>query len=290
MPDKKPQTSNGMSPMPYKDHPVVQIPLSLLKLPSYLARLPAVLILFVTILLLIGAFLLGYRVGPGLSIVQIGTVTLTELPAGTTIYVNEVLAETPRESEAVLKLIPGTHSVLLGWDEYYPWTELVEVPSGGQISLKPILIKKSAEEETLHDADRVEAERAIDELPLPTKEAPLVRYAGCVGIYVENGDLIASPLDPSCAPVPFLCFEGECGPTFVLPGGNEAVRAVIPFPGREDALIIALGQSIYAVEVDSRAPQFVAPILREHLPEIAPWNETSFVVRDRNAVFSVILP
>lgn len=279
-----------MSPMRIQDHPVIQLPLSIVKLPGYLIRRPVVLIPVLIILFLIGAHAVGYRLGPGLSIVEIGTVTLTNLPEGTTIYVNEVLEKSPRGNEARLKLLPGTHSILLGFDSLYPWTELVTVPSGAEVSITPILIEQSAKETTLHDEERILAESAIDGVTLPTRDAPLLVHGGCVGIYVEAGDLFAKPVaDSSCEPIPFLCYEEGCA-TSVLPPENEAVRAVIPFPGREDAVIVALGQSIYAVEIDSRAPQFVAPILREHLPEIAPWKENSFVVRERGAVFTITLP
>jgi hypothetical protein len=260
------------------------------RLPGYLARRPVLLIIVVLILSILFGFLLGYRLGPGLSIVKIGSVTLTDLPPGTTIYVNEVLSETPKTSEATIALLPGTHSFLLGFDSYYPWAELITVPSGGKLSVRPIFIAHSADETTLHDADRDSAERAIDTLALPTKDSPLLVYDGCVGVYVETGNLFAAPVDDaSCEPLQFLCYEEDCA-TAVLPSENEAVRAVIRHPTREDTVIVALGKAIYAVEVDSRSPQYVAPILRESFPEIAPWSETSFAVREGGAVFSVTLP
>lgn len=275
----------------YLEHPLFQIPGAVLKLPGYVMRRPPLLVGVIIILLLVGGYLAGYRIGPGLSLMKVGTVVLTDLPQGATVYIDEALHKTTKTETLQIPLLPGTHTILVGTEglspEYYPWYELVTVPSGGEQRVRPMLIEKSAKETTLHDLDMERGELLIKETKLPTKEAPLLAYNGCVRVYVQNGRLIAEPgIENTCAVPEFLCSDGSCEPTVLL-SPPETLRTVIPFPGRDDAVVLALGKAIYALELDPREPQFFAPILREHLPEVAIWSDSAIVVKEFGAVFTI---
>jgi hypothetical protein len=272
------------------NHPLVQAPRLVLKLPGYILRRPPLLVALVLILILVGAYGLGYRVGPGLTLMKIGTVVLTDLPIGASVYVNQAFHKTATESLMRVSLLPGAQNFLIGTEDYYPWNELVTVPSGSDIAVKPIFIAKSAKETMLHDLDRERGELLLSQMELPTKESPLKVAGGCVAISMQGSQLIAeATTTEGCTPPPYMCSDGTCEPVLLFTP-HEALRAVIPFPGRDDTVIITLGKTIYALEVDPREPRFFAPILREHLPNIAPWSENAIVIEEAGAVFTVTFP
>ena len=170
-----------------------------------------------------------------------------------------------------------------------PLGELVTVPSGGEIKVRPIFVAKNANEVTLRDLDVDRAELLIHDSVLPSKEAPIKVLGGCATVSVQNGDLLIEPVTADgCTPPAFLC-TGGCEPALLLDPA-EPLRAVIPFPNRDDTVIIAFGKSVYALEVDPREPQFFAPIVRGHLPEIASWSQDAIVVREEGAVFTISFP
>lgn len=275
----------------YKDHPLIQLPLSVFRLPGYLWRRKPLLIAVLIIALLGALYAFGFRIGPGLTFSRVGTLVLTNLPQGALVFVNEALHKTAKEPEMRITLLPGTHSILVGTDIHHPWNELVSVPAGEEVNVRPIFVAKSAAETMLHEADADRGNLLIDELSLPTKDAPLRLYSGCGLVYAERNRIIAqATTTSSCAPPAFLCDEGNCdAPTLVLTPPSE-LRAIIPFPGRDDAVIYVAGKDVNALEVDPRYPQFFAPILKEGRPEIAPWSESAIVVRELGAVFTVTFP
>ncbi len=62
----------------------------------------------------------------------------------------------------------------------------------------------------------------------------------------------------------------------------------MPFPGRDDALVVWAGTALYVVELDPREPQFVAPVFKGAIKGAAPWSATSVVVT--NGTEDVELP
>jgi hypothetical protein len=65
--------------------------------------------------------------------------------------------------------------------------------------------------------------------------------------------------------------------------------AVVPFPGRKDALIVAAGKTVFAIEIDPREPQFIAPIFKGSLTGLASWSATSIVVTNGTEVVELPL-
>ena len=242
-----------------------------------------VLLVGVLLVILAAGYLMGYRPGPGLSVVHTGTLIVTGLPDASILYVDQEKQSTSGAAGfARMNLVPGSHTIIVAAPNAIPWEELVAIHSNQDTSVSPVLVPTELTQ-TPVETDKAPLARAVlqgDWLPTPASWLKLP----CVDIYVENNRVLArvasttgetssastSPKTPGCTPPPFLCESGTCAPTVVL-APRETVHGVIPFPGRSDTIIVAFGSSLIAIEIDPRNPQFFAPLLHGTTPyRIAP--------------------
>ena len=235
--------------------------------------------LLVAILAVIAAVfvfnLAGYRVGPGLSIVRVGTLVITDLPEGASIYVDEAYNRRTSGGMARVTLLPGSHTVIVSVDGYYPWSELVEITSDTESTERPIIIPTKTNAVEL-EGDAVAAARTkINTTRLPSALAPLSMEGGCALVSVSGNRILATPTTtPECAPPPYLCIDGSCEATVVF-APLEPLHTVLPYPGRTDALIVGVKQRLFVLELDPRHPGFFAELVRGGSAAITPRAATS---------------
>ena len=186
-----------------------------------------------------------------------------------------------------MSLLPGTHSVVVDSDGFQPWNELVTITEGEVTHVRPLLVAKDIQEKEVPVESLADASRAIALSTLPTQNAPLLLSEGCVAVYVAGNRIVATRTDATdCSPVPYLCTEksieefGACLPTIIFETG-EALRGLIAYPGRNDALILASSNIAYIIELDPREPRFFAPIPPAKGADIriAPWTDSSILIR-----------
>lgn len=242
--------------------------------------------------LLAAGFLGGYRIGAGFTLVRSGSVAVAGLPAGTDLYFDLSRLQTVGALGATsLRLTPGQHTVIVDADGFQPWDELFSVESATTTMLRPILVPVEVKAVELVGAAKTEAARVIKASALPTKAKPLVTAGGCAAVYASAGKVVAEATTTpgaSCEAPAFLCEEGVCAPTIVH-APAEALRSVLPYPGRDDALVIAAGGLIYVVELDPREPQFFAPLFKGAYAAAASWSPSSIAGTDNLRAFEIPL-
>ena len=64
---------------------------------------------------------------------------------------------------------------------------------------------------------------------------------------------------------------------------------MLPYPGRQDALLVGLNNVLYAIELDPRSPQFFAPVLTATNPVFGLLSDGTLVVKNDSAVFTIKL-
>lgn len=240
------------------------------------------------ILFLIAFYLLGFRVGPGPSIVQVGTVILIDVPERTEIYVDSTRQTVIGGGSGRVSITPGTHTLLASVQGYFPWNELVTIGSGETITIRPFFSPTNISGERLIEEDVASAKKAIAAVALPTKAEPLLMKDGCVAVYVLQNRVVAENIE-GCEPLPYLCVEDTCAPTVVFPPADR-LRGVTAFPGRDDALLISSGRLVHILELDPRAPRFFAPLYdRGEAPKAIPWTENSILVEDGETVLELFV-
>lgn len=211
-----------------------------------------------TIVVVFGLLLLWAATGSDAS------VTLENVPAGTTVYVDEVERTTLQQTRTLTyDLDEGTHSILLAREDYWPWAKEVTITEDEEsFTFSPFFVRQStgrvlgnsptppAPEITLGTPDdvrrRTKAVYSDDEL---------------VSARTENGTIIATwQGDDENRPAAF-CPDGNCKDTIEVYGTTN-VNKVAFWPDRNDVLIFADQEGVYAIELDARGLQNFQPLYR----------------------------
>lgn len=245
------------------------------------------LVLVLFFLILGGGYAAGYRLGPGLALERLSTLTITDLPQGTTLYLDEKAQKVPAQGALMLRVLPRDHSILALADGYWPWVAIISVPQGGLMA-RSLLIPRSPTVTILAGSARTAAARALSATKLPPETAPLTLPESCIRLYVANNAVIGEPSE-GCTPPPFLCDDSSCGPTIIL-SSTEKIASVLPYPGRTDALLVVAGSHVYGLALDPRTPRALAPVLTGNAPQIAALGDGTVVGKDGSTIFSLTLP
>jgi hypothetical protein len=255
----------------------------------------AVVVVIILLILVAGtAFAEGFRVGPGVTISRVGTLTLNGLPKGATTIIDSESrgAATATSSAKSYDLTPGNHMLIVSAANYFPWSSLVSISSGKTSPIAPIFVPMNIVATSATGTVQTAALAAIASSTLPTQAQPLILENGCADIYVENNRVVvqaASSTSACTTPPSFLCANGSCDPTVVF-APNTKLNTVLPYPGHSDALIVGINNILYAIALDPRSPQFFAPILEgASVPVAAELGDGTVVVRVGKSVFTISL-
>ncbi|KND52062.1 MAG: hypothetical protein ABA06_02240 [Parcubacteria bacterium C7867-001] len=231
----------------------------------------------------------GYRIGPSLSIVKIGTLVIDDLKPGSSIFIDETESLTSTGGSESVTLLPGSHRIIVSQGTNQPWNELVTIVSDGTTHVRPIFVERHPKERVL---DAKEAQRAFSLMwstMLPTKEKPLTMAGGCASVYARQNRVIAEVASSTSCTVPeYLCQNGVCNPTIIF-SANEEITSVLAFPKRDDALIIATKDRAFVLELDPRQPAFFAPLTHGDNVHVLPWTAQSIVVTTGNEAHEIPL-
>jgi|CXWL01.1.fsa_nt_gi hypothetical protein len=229
---------------------------------------------------IIGGYSFGYRVGPGLTFVKVGILTLTGLPQGSNVYLDETSRTISNGGAVRLSLVPGNHSVIVDASGYYPWNDVFVIDTHVNNVLAPILIPTKISKERLKNEEALTAKTLEKNAILPTRESPIAMAKGCAQIFVESNEIIAEPITTSCTPPPYLCTGGSCSATIIFSPLSASIHSITKLPGREDVIVVGYGNTIAVVELNPLAPQFFAPLYVGAKPKAFLWDEKTIVVSD----------
>jgi hypothetical protein len=249
--------------------------------------------LIILILALLGCvYTLGYRVGPGLSLLKAHTLTLDSLPPGALVYSDQAARGAAKGTSISLDLTPGNHTLLASAEGYQPWEEIVVVPENANVTVHALLIPKipqTVPTEQLQGAEKADALKFINAATLPSASSTLALAGGCALISVSNNRILGEATTTSgCTPPPYLCSEGDCSST-ILFSPVDTIRSVVAYPHRTDAVIVSAGGMIYALEVDPRTPRTFAPLLKAVAPRLAEKPDGTILIEDIGHVYSLSL-
>lgn len=254
---------------------------------SYLRRHALLLLVALLFVLLCIGYALGYRPGPDLTFVRAGTLTLSSVPKGATVYVEQTKRAVSNGKDVRLVLEPGSHSIIVDIPGDYPWSDVVSVAARMNTTASPILVPMTVMRTSVSEAQAKEADAAITSYQLPDAAHPIVMENGCANVSVLDNRVVASAATTTgCTPPAFLCVGGTCATTVVF-APIAPLRAVLRYPGRQDALIVSYGSTLAVIEVSPLKPQFFAPLLQGIQPAAAPFDATHIVVRDGGKTFLI---
>jgi hypothetical protein len=260
------------------------------KLLFYVRKYLILLIIVFIVIVLAIFYEAGFRVGPDLTLNRVGYLSVSGLPSGATIYDDtSLLGTSTKTGTQHYELIAGTYSLIVSVPGDYPWSTTVAISSAKTSSISPILVSETLAGKALTGTAATQALAAIASTTLPTTAKPLAISGACATVYVENNQLIENPVETaSCTPPPYLCIQGSCAPTIVY-SPLAPIDAVLPFPGRNDSVVILLDHSLYAIALNPESPQFFAPIGHGEKPSAGVLPDGTIVVSDTGNVSQISL-
>ncbi|HVW71547.1 MAG TPA: PEGA domain-containing protein [Candidatus Paceibacterota bacterium] len=247
--------------------------------------------LLLLVMLFVAALLCGYaagfRPGPGLTVVRVGTLEVAGIPPGTTVYTDLASRGMAGAAAFTVPLVPGTHTVIISAPNDEPFERTVSITSNQTTVLSPILVPQKPTPLVLDGDAAATANTSIAKAIMPTQTSPLA--IGCASVYVLDNRVIAAPATstPECAAPPeYMCTNDSCAPTLAY-APTTPIRSVIPFPGRTDAVIVATGPSVNVVGLDPRYPQYFAPVIKATSPAIGEASTTGFYISDLGKTYFI---
>jgi len=294
-------------------------PMSLKKRRTYFYLLVVVFFLAIPPIIL---YTNGYRLGPNLTLVETGGMYVYAPESGAQVYIDSKAAHKTNIFQRdwfIDDLTPRMYTVLIEKDGFWPWYKEVVVEEKKVAEAIAFLIPKDPEIELVPSTldivtagattTRANAEYR-DLLALFSEKVPKqttqptttlatstatstimyekISSRSRVGIIREDNRLIAYWLKrPEDLPN-FFCRGTLCQSPIVAFSSVVPIRSFDFYPGRDDVLIVALQNGIFAVEIDARKIQNFQPIYKGSAPDFR-LSSKGFIIKDGETIFRVTL-
>jgi len=237
-------------------------------------------------LLFLGVFLIGFPIlvfysagytfdsTLGLSI-RGGVYVFVPVP-NTTIFVGNELKGTSGffQKEILIRgLKPEQYLVLTTNDDFWPWAKLVSVKRGEVEPLFPLLVPKVIKTTEIKNTDSEYTRlTTLFKTPIvPRIISPTVSTTTLiqkkVKIWLDHDKIFAEWLGNNDAAPKYFCVARSCTAPIIVFQSSVPIRSIDFYPLRDDAIILALDNGIYAVEIDNRTYQNFYPIFRGQAPD-----------------------
>lgn len=192
-----------------------------------------------------------------------GVIKLTSTLDNTTVFLDGVTYKTLQNGETVnIKIEQGTHTILTAKDGYFPWTKAVIVEKGSDINLTPFMLQANPSGEIITGADpeydKISA--LVRTSPLPIRESRLKSTAGNVEIWAVGNAIYTSWIGDTKNIPEYFCTIDPCDPILEVFKGAESVENLDFYKDREDVLVFAAGNGVFAIETDPRGTKNFQPI------------------------------
>lgn len=244
----------------------------------------------VLVVLVFIMYLLGFRPGLGhFGLTRVGTLVVQGVPDGATVFTDESKRGLTKGGILRAQLLPGNHSVIVSVKGDVPWNELVDISSGQNTIVHPILVGAPVTATRLNGSVESDAYKVVTNTKLPDEAHPLL-MGGCTAVSVSENRVIAeATTTPGCTPPAFLCLQGSCAPTVVF-APLKPLTSVVAYPHRTDAVLVTFGDTVYAIELDPRYPQFFSPVLNGTNPRLGTLTDGTDVVAVGSGITVYAIP
>lgn len=109
-----------------------------------------------------------------------------------------------------------------------------------------------------------------------------------VEIWVEENQIFAKWLKDKEDMPNFFCRDKNCIDKVTVFSSIEPIRAIDFYPGRNDVVLVAVSNGIYAIEIDARKNQNFQPIYKGTSP-LFMISDKQFYIKDQENIFKVNL-
>jgi hypothetical protein len=251
-----------------------------------------IVVWIVVLLFLLGTifYFAGFRINmKPFGIKSPGSLHLLNIPEDTTIIIdNNTHKKSASGTEAsLIRFIPsGTHTVSVFKEGFWPWQKEVNISSGKQDELKPLLINKNPVGKVVETTDPKyqEVQKMITDTSIQNSATS---SDGLVSLHKE-GNLLKARFegDLSKAPRPF-CSIDSCEAEIVAFVSETQLRSIGFYKDRNDVALVAVSNGIYAVELDEDAFKNFQPLYKGKSPLFAVDKEGRLYILDEGTLMEL---
>lgn len=299
-------------------------PFSLKKRRTYFYVLLA---LFFIVIPFITLYTSGYRIGSDFTIVETGGMYIYSPEATSSIYIDDKKKKETgvfQKDWFVQDVKPGTYTILIVKDGFWPWMKEVTVSERKVAEAIAFLIPKDPEwtivSKTLEEwngkatttrknpdytnalsffAEKKQLEKTgetknSDKTATTTVQTEKtvvmekVSQHGRVGLTKEGNRIIAYWLKRPKDLPNYFCRGDICTSPIIAFSSVVPIRSFDFYPGRDDVMLIAIQDGIFAVEIDARKLQNFQPIYKGASPDFR-FGDGDFFVKDGETVILISL-
>ncbi len=179
-------------------------------------------------------------------IIRGGTVVVEGAPQGTQVLIDSTLRGKVKEDGTltIKKIARGEHTLIATKGGYWPWLRTLEVKSGEKIRIAPLLIPQEV------------IAKVVDSAPALLNFSNTRVQAESMNIWAEGAGIYMQATSTSAEPIAVFTAE-------------YPVRTLAIYPDRTDTLIVAAGDLIFALDIDSGDTRNFLPMYKGTAPEFA---------------------
>ncbi len=232
------------------------------------------------IALAVGALNYAGYVFSGMSIAKGATLTIVDARAGSDIYIdNEKRVSVPADTTSVRirGLHAGAHDILVAHDAAWPWISTFQATLGAEQQLAPLQIAKDPIG-TVVSTDEplfVRAQELFATATPPTAQSPRIHSDTGAALWLQGSAV----------------FVRDGDDTRRVLNAVTPVRGVAWYPRRDDTVIVAVSNGIFALDTHVGDTQNFQPLYKGGMPifTLTPDDPTAILVRDGEHVFRITL-
>lgn len=184
----------------------------------------------------------------------------------------------------VNKLKPDQYLVLATHDAFWPWAKVVNVQRGEVEALFPLLVPKVIPATELKKTDTSYKEISSVFLEKATTTR-IARREVKVWFADDSNTIFAQWLgDTDSAPKYFCHSDAQCLDPITVFHSTLPIRTFDFYPLRSDAIILAIDNGVYAIEIDNRTYQNFYPLYRGTSPDFRITEDDGLFISDEGAI------
>lgn len=233
---------------------------------------------------------LGYRLSLSRGFTRPASIIVSPFTQGSELYLDgERITEAEIDGDTVtLRTSAGQHEVATDRTNYFPWQKTLDVDSGEHVVVGPYNIPAATNGAVVAttDTEYRAASQLLAQAKVPTKESPIVSRDGKIEAYVDGQSLVAEVKEGE--PPQSFC-GASCETTKQVVTLDAEVRGLSFLPGRNDVLLMAVQDGVFAIEMDTRGTQNFQVLYRGIRPTFAASPEGLIYLRDNDTIFKVFL-
>lgn len=239
-------------------------------------------------------YTLGYRLGADLRFYKTGGLYVSSPVAGSKIFINNKERKETNLWQSGLflqSLKPVKYSILVAKDGFWPWQKNLIVKEQSVTEARAMLIPKEPKGEIISNEEIFTSLKTLKEnLSTTTNERFSSNQREKIWWNSADNEVWIKWLGLKESLPYFFCDDLSCAEEKMILRSVFPIRNVDFYPNRKDIIVLAVQNSIYALEIDGRGGRMLHPIYKGKEPIfIIPKNESLIYILDEDNLIKIKL-